>query len=869
MNQRQNITTNNYQPNFHQYILTNFGNKTHYNIINTEKLHTKSSKTKERLTFLIKCRKNKIIPKFLLTKTNKMFKHINNRPHPYNFDNFREKIKKKFLDIEIKITAYTVRKTNKQIVRNMNNLKNILPHNTYDSFHNCQRKKSDNISKRTKFTLENKFQNLIDQQPSEADVIYDEQNIINLTSIELPIEVKILLSFGPTFSPPVPVKDCPYLKILSDIEHTINNYIKPWLHNEMRANITEKLTKYMNRKRPVTKIEKFITDIFEKTREFVNRHKDIIITRSDKGNKTVIMKKQEYDQKMEDMLSDQETYIRLDNDPTREIERKNNNLIQGLYDSGYIDNKTKLHLKSDIAVPARIYGLPKYHKEGNPLRPIVSTLNTASYNLSSLLATILKEMIADSRYNIKNSSELKDVITSIRLKPEEELVSFDVVSLFTNIPTDLAMEIAASQWEKVSDCVNIPPLNFFQLLKFAIVDSNYFVYDGKFYKQCSGLAMGSPLAPIMADLVMEKLFNTIIPRLNFKPTISKKYVDDTIFSLPINELPSTLDALNSFHPKIKFTFETEGEANKDIPFLDMRLIRRNNQSVITDWYTKPMASNRILNFLSTHPFFQRYNVALAFARKVFSLSDKSFYSKNSTIIFNILRKNNYPIKLIKRIIPKAIHTTKSKPLVNTSPKTKTNFIYTSLLYVPHLSPAIQDAIRQDTPNIQIAFKPVKKVGQTIFTNTKEKQDKMSQSGIVYKIDCRDCDHSYIGETSKKLSTRLNRHKLDIKNKEKTGPKTALVQHTLDKKHNFDLENTQVIDREIKHGKRLILEAGHIIMNKTVNLKTDTSNISRQYYSILDTHKKNNIKTPKITLTTPIRKNNMKPRNISLITSQSN
>jgi hypothetical protein len=59
------------------------------------------------------------------------------------------------------------------------------------------------------------------------------------------------------------------------------------------------------------------------------------------------------------------------------------------------------------------------------------------------------------------------------------------------------------------------------------------------------------------------------------------------------------------------------------------------------------------------------------------------------------------------------------------------------------------------------------------------------------------------------------------------------------------------------------------MNKTVNLKTDTSNISKQYYSILDTHKKNNIKTPKITLTTPVRTKNMKPRNISLITAQSN
>jgi hypothetical protein len=547
------------------------------------------------------------------------------------------------------------------------------------------------------------------------------------------------------------------------------------------------------------------------------------------------------------------------------VERKNNNLIQGLFDNRYIDNKTKLELKSDTAVPARIYGLPKYHKEGNPVRPIVSTLNTASYNLSALLAKILKHMVADSEYNIKNSLELKTVLTSVRLKPEERLVSFDVVSLFTNIPTDLAMEIAASKWDKIANNVSIPPLNFFQLLKFAIVDSNYFVYDGKFYKQCSGLAMGSPLAPIMADLVMENLFDTKIPRLNFKPTISRKYVDDTIFSLPINELQNTLDSLNSFHSKIKFTFETEGEINQDIPFLDMRLIRQGNQSIITDWYSKPIASNRMLNFLSTHPFFQRYNVALSFARKVFSLSNKAFYSKNSSIIFNILRKNNYPIKLINKVISKALHTIKSKPPTIKSPKDKTNLKYTSLLYIPHLSPGLQDTIRQDTPNIQIAFKPVKKLAQTIFTNTKEKQEKMSQSGVVYKIDCQDCDHSYIGETSKKLTTRLNRHRLDVKNKGKSGPKTALVQHTLDRKHNFDLENAQIIDRETNKGKRVILEAGHIIMNKSVNLKTDTNNISKQYYSILDTHKQNCSKRPKITVTTPLRTNgnNIRPRNISL------
>jgi hypothetical protein len=115
---------------------------------------------------------------------------------------------------------------------------------------------------------------------------------------------------------------------------------------------------------------------------------------------------------------------------------------------------------------------------------------------------------------------------------------------------------------------------------------------------------------------------------------------------------------------------------------------------------------------------------------------------------------------------------------------------------------------------------------------------MSKSGILYKIDCKNCDKFYVGETSKKLMTRLHRHEYDVLNKEKSGPKTALVQHTLHTKHNFDFKNPQILDNETKHGKRLILEAGHIVMNivMTVNLKTDARNISKQYYTILDTFK---------------------------------
>jgi hypothetical protein len=323
--------------------------------------------------------------------------------------------------------------------------------------------------------------------------------------------------------------------------------------------------------------------------------------------------------------------------------------------------------------------------------------------------------------------------------------------------------------------------------------------------------------------------------------------------MPKDKINYTLSKLNSFNTHLQFTYECENPADQTLPFLDLKLHRLPSQTVRVDWYNKPTASNCLLNFHSCHDYNQKINVATAFARRVITLSDASFHKKNKILISNILTKNNYPRKITNRIIRKvSFLNTNSVELNCTSSVTQSSSntertetprnIYNSLHYVPHLSHSIKRTFQEKSNfnNIIFSSKPVKQIKNSVHANMKDKIIPENRSGVVYKIDCLDCEQSYVGETSKKLSTRVDQHRKDFKNKLSPGPKTALITHSLDHHHKFDFNSPTILDYETNMKKRRLLEASHIIINspRTVNIKSDTRNISAHYYNILDRYKNN-------------------------------
>ena len=105
-----------------------------------------------------------------------------------------------------------------------------------------------------------------------------------------------------------------------------------------------------------------------------------------------------------------------------------------------LDDRTKKRLTPRYPIIPRIYGLPKIHKHGVPLRPIVNTIGSPTYDLAKYLAGILKPLVGNTSSFIKDSSTFVKMIGNLTLEPEDIMVSFDAVFLFTKIPIDDAMD---------------------------------------------------------------------------------------------------------------------------------------------------------------------------------------------------------------------------------------------------------------------------------------------------------------------------------------------------------------------------------------------------------------------------------------------
>lgn len=161
------------------------------------------------------------------------------------------------------------------------------------------------------------------------------------------------------------------------------------------------------------------------------------------------------------------------------------------------------------------------------------------------------------------------------------------------------MRIIERDFHFIEEHTPIPKEQFMKMLDICLNHANYFVYRGKFYKQNLGMFMGSSLAPILVERVIEDIVDRALEKLELTPDFWGTYVDDHLTSIPENKVQILNDTLNSFEPTVQFTVEVEKE-DKTIDFLDTTVTNMGNK-LRTKWYYKSIASNRILNYNSKHP----------------------------------------------------------------------------------------------------------------------------------------------------------------------------------------------------------------------------------------------------------------------------
>ena len=138
------------------------------------------------------------------------------------------------------------------------------------------------------------------------------------------------------------------------------------------------------------------------------------------------------------------------------------------------------------------------------------------------------------------------------------MVSFDVISLFTNIPVDHSFNLILDKlFDNDTDFVlkEIDKNDIRKLLKWT-VQGGAFSFNGELLEQTDGVTMGGSLSCLIADVLMNYLVDKALSRTlsNHKPSIFYRFMDDcfAVFG-SLDSIKIFCDSLNEVHPNIKFT----------------------------------------------------------------------------------------------------------------------------------------------------------------------------------------------------------------------------------------------------------------------------------------------------------------------------
>ncbi|XP_055590291.1 uncharacterized protein LOC129742418 [Uranotaenia lowii] len=390
----------------------------------------------------------------------------------------------------------------------------------------------------------------------------------------------------------------------------------------------------------------------EKVIEKMKKH-EVVYSRADKGNAVVIMNKQDYGTKVRDMIA---------TGPYEECAFKNGkpkdplnmlieeaNIVRQRVANLIGDSKLERKFLVPNAKVASLYCLPKIHKNPIAMRPISSNICTPTEKMAAWLVEEMKKYPVNHGKSVKNSIELVEHLKGFKVRRGEILVSFDVSALFPSVPTSDALDSLRRHLERR----RVPPNQIEAYIAVAEVcmKQNYFMFRGKFYKQTFGLSMGSKLSPLLAEVFMGDFETDLEKKEKLFPRVWWRYVDDIFASVKERYLPQTLELLNNQHSSIKFTVEKEVEGK--LPFLDLLIQRKEDNTLKFGIYRKPTSTDRYITVDSNHFGAQKQAAFHSMAHRLYHIPmEKPEFEEEKQKIYEAGIVNGYDYEFVRKILRK-------------------------------------------------------------------------------------------------------------------------------------------------------------------------------------------------------------------------
>lgn len=527
--------------------------------------------------------------------------------------------------------------------------------------------------------------------------------------------------------------------------------------------------------------------------------KHTILQSADKGSAIVALTREDYISEALRQLSNTAHYRCLGPHSVFMTNREEiHAILSDLHAQNYISPKQLLYLcKPEEPRPRIFYLLPKIHKPPDkwpspyripPGRPIVSDVSSESYFVSEYIDSFLQPLACSHPAYVKDSFHFIELVRKINLPPNSLLVTADVESMYTNISHDLGLKAIESCLDRNPDPTRPPTSQFLRLLEITLLGNDLF-FDGKFYLQTCGTAMGKKYAPSYANIFMAEWERTIFQKTSLTPLIYKRYLDDIfmVWTHGRDTLSEFLSILNSDHPCIRLCAEI---SDTNINFLDITLfIRPQTPTVIsTKVYHKPTDTMELLHHSSFHPKHTFAGIVKSQILRYHRLSsDKSDFKASCDELFSVLTKRGYTYRKLSTILANTLKQLEN-PLPNNVDQTR----------VPQPHPTLS-RLTPNPPMARPCNHPLCKLCPSITpTNsyTSHSTQKTypiplnlscTSKAVIYVITCLTCQTQYVGLTHNQLNHRFWNHRHAIR----TLKDTALAKHMNDHPDPWDFAVTPI------------------------------------------------------------------------------
>ena len=617
--------------------------------------------------------------------------------------------------------------------------------------------------------LNNKINKLKSQlneniQPKNKQTFYP--RLHNMTKIQFTENETNLLNKGTKFNIGIPPKN--HIKqLIYETENAIRQVTDNTQQEAIRYLATKNIQQILKNKTTNKEYKQHIHTTKQIKQKLIQNK--ATIAEADKGKTLVILYKDDLNKRVKHFI-DNNNIMEINKDPTLKFQKAVQNALKQC--KTIINSTTKKQVQQMNPKAPNMNAKIKIHKQEAPIRPVINNTNAPTHKLAKYIHQTLKNVLnLKYEYNITNTAHFAENISNLKLNTTHKIITMDIKDLYVNIPTNETLNIAKNLL--ILNHTERNTKNEIILILKTILDQNYFQYNDKFYKPRSGIAMGSPLSGIMAEIFLQHFEQCKIKHLLEDKNIVyyNRYVDDIIMIYNQTKITPQhiLKQFNEQNKNLQFTLNEE--TNKQITYLDLKLTNDNGR-IHMEIYRKPTSTDITINNTSCHPQEHKLAAYRSWIHRLLTLKlEDTAKNKELNTIIEIAQNNGYRKDEITRI-----HKKLKQKINNPNTNEKKEQKWITYTYTGNYIRKITKLFRNT--NIKIAYKTNHTLGKLV--HERKNIDPYEQSGI-YKLTCQSCQKVYIGQTGRKLSTRYTEH---IRNIRLNKDESAFAQHILNTRHQY-------------------------------------------------------------------------------------